>query len=316
MIEFIQNRVLPSRFAQLFIRTSLKWQQDNCAEMGAALAYYALFSLFPIVLIILSVVGAILGTDTDVYQQILIVARQSLPPDAYEVVETTLVDLNRSSVGAGLVGFGLLMFTASSIFNALDRAVDKIWNTQDQPTVQVGFKGVAWNFVKDKILAFTLVLGTAGVLLLSLLSNIVIKIIVNLVNDVGRVINWVSVDQIILLRSLELGISFFLLTAVVMGLFKILPSAAIKWQDIWLGAMMTVALLIILQRLVGTGVVSIGEQFRAYGVIGSVMVLLLWIYLTIQIFFLGCEFSYVYSHLFGSRQSVRSNSELSMKNSK
>jgi membrane protein len=85
-----------------------------------------------------------------------------------------------------------------------------------------------------------------------------------------------------------------------MGLFKILPSRRVHWQDIGLGAFMTVCLLMLLQSLVSNGFIQIGEQFRAYGVIGNVMVLLLWIYLVFQIFFLGCEFSVVYSQLFGS----------------
>ncbi|MGB5771081.1 MAG: YhjD/YihY/BrkB family envelope integrity protein, partial [Crocosphaera sp.] len=98
------------------------------------------------------------------------------------------------------------------------------------------------------------------------------------------------------------GLTFLLLTSVVMVLYKILPSTKVKWGDIWIGSLISVSLFSLLQSLVSNGVIRIGEQFRAYGVIGGFMVLLLWIFLTCQIFFLGCEFTYVYTHLFGSRR--------------
>jgi membrane protein len=88
-----------------------------------------------------------------------------------------------------------------------------------------------------------------------------------------------------------------MIATVIMALFKVLPSCRIAWQSIWLGALLTTLLLMLLQNFVSNGIIRIGESFQAYGVIGNVMVLLLWIYLIFQIFFLGCEFSYVYTQL-------------------
>ena len=87
-----------------------------------------------------------------------------------------------------------------------------------------------------------------------------------------------------------------------MFLYKTLPGTKVKWSDIWIGSLLAVSLFFLLQRLVSKEVIRIGEQFRAYGIIGGFMVLLLWIFLTCQIFLLGCEFTYVYTHLFGSRK--------------
>lgn len=151
-------------------------------------------------------------------------------------------------------------------------------------------------------MAFLLVLSSTALILISLLSDIALKIILKLLKDVEQIVSWFQVDEAFLWNSLQFGITFLLLTSVVMILFKTLPSTVIKWGDIWLGALITVSLFSLLQGLVSSGVIRIGEQFRAYGVIGGVMVLLLWIYLTCQIFFLGCEFTYVYTHLFGSRR--------------
>ncbi|MGK7942842.1 MAG: YihY/virulence factor BrkB family protein [Microcystaceae cyanobacterium] len=306
MIQFIQTKILPSKIVQLLIQTVMKWQQDNCAEMGAALAYYSLFSLFPTLLIILSVVGSILGAETQAVQQTLTIAQKGLPPEAYEIVKNTLVHLNSSSVGAGLIGFVILLFTASRIFGALDRSVDKIWKAENQASEKTHVAHIALGFILDKIFAFALVISTSFLLFLSLLSNIAIRIILEIVRKFEAAIGWLDVDNILLYKALQTGITFLLLTTVVMTLFKILPSTKVKWGDIWLGSMITVGLFMLLQRLVGSGIVSIGEQFKAYGVLGGVMVLMLWIYLTFQIFFLGCEFTYVYTYLFGSRRNEES----------
>jgi membrane protein len=278
----------------------MKWQKDECLEMGAALAYYALFSLFPICLVVLSILGFLLGPETDIYAQLLAVAKNILPAEPYKMVKDTLLNLNQSSVGAGLVGFLLLFLTASKIFEALNRSVDKIWGIDSHATIEKKLKHKAIDFLKDKILAFFLVLGTVLVLLISMLSNVAIKVILEVIDQFKNLVIGIEVDNLLLIKSLQLGISFFLILSVIMGLFKILPSRRVHWQDIGLGAFMTVSLLMLLQSLVSNGFIQIGEQFRAYGVIGNVMVLLLWIYLVFQIFFLGCEFSVVYSQLFGS----------------
>lgn len=302
MIQFIRTKIIPSKIAQLLIRTLIKWQEDECLEMGAALAYYAIFSLFPIFLVILSIFGLILGPNTNAYSQIISFASSSLPTDAYNIVESTLVNLNESSVGAGIIGFSILFMTASRIFGALDRAVDKIWKVHEEKSNNTELIWKIINFINNQIIAFLLVLSTAALILVSLLSNIAIKVILKILKNVGTFINWFRIDEALLWNTLQVGITFSLLTLVVMILFKILPSTRIKWGDIWLGSLLTVSLYSLLQSLVSNGVIRIGEQFRAYGVIGSVMVLLLWIYLICQIFFLGCEFTYVYTHLFGSRR--------------
>ncbi len=301
-INYFREHILPSKLVQLPIQTAVKWQKDECLEMGAALAYYALFSLFPICLVVLSILGFILGPNTDIYTQLLTVAKNLLPTEPYNIVKDTLLNLNQSSVGAGLVGFFLLFLTASKIFEALNRSVDKIWEIDIKTEANNNFKQKAFSFIKDKIFAFLLVLSTVLVLLLSMLSNVAIKVILEVLSRFKNLVISVEIDDLLLIKGLQLGISFLLILSVIMGLFKLLPSRKVTWQDIWLGALITTSLLMLLQSLVSNGFIQIGEQFRAYGVIGNVMVLLLWIYLVFQIFFLGCEFSVIYSQLFGSRR--------------
>ncbi|MGK7917558.1 MAG: YihY/virulence factor BrkB family protein, partial [Prochloraceae cyanobacterium] len=130
MNPLLRSRIIQSKPLQLIIQTLRKWQQDECLEMGAALSYYALFSLFPLLLVILSIFGFLLGSDTKVYNQILELAKGWLPLAAYSIVESTLSHLHQSSISAGVVSFFLLLFTASSIFGTLARAIDKIWQVR------------------------------------------------------------------------------------------------------------------------------------------------------------------------------------------
>jgi membrane protein len=116
VIEFVQTHIFSSKIVQLFTRTIVKWQQDDCIEMGAALSYYAIFSLFPILLVILSITGLILGPDTSAYVQILLFAKGALPIEAYRIVEGTLVNLNESSLGAGIIGFFYFIYYCESYF--------------------------------------------------------------------------------------------------------------------------------------------------------------------------------------------------------
>ncbi|MBE9171167.1 YihY/virulence factor BrkB family protein, partial [Pleurocapsales cyanobacterium LEGE 06147] len=114
--------------------------------------------------------------------------------------------------------------------------------------------------------------------------------------------SFIQLDELQLTKGLQVGSSFLILALAACILFKILPSVYVSWLDVCLGALLTALLLVVLKEFVSNSVISIGSRFLSYGVIGSVMILLLWIYLTCQIFLIGCEFSYIYAHLFGSRR--------------
>ena len=303
MMPFLRNKVLPSRVTQLVIKTFTKWQADQCLEMGAALSYYALFSVFPIALVIASVLGFLLGPDTDVFQKILVFTRDSLPPEAFSTVQTTLLQLNEQSVGAGIAGFALSFFAASSVFGALDRSVDKIWKADEVESEKNSLISTTSALVSKKLFAFGLVMGTSLLLLVSLLSNIAIRIVMRIIANMDRSITFVDIDNLLIARVLQMTSSFLLVALVVLLLLRFLPSTSTPWKDLWPGAIFTTVLLTGLQQLVSHNIIKIGGQYQSYGAIGGVMILMLWIYFTCQIFFLGCVMSYVYAHLFGSRRN-------------
>ena len=254
---------------------------------------------------ILSIFGLILGPDTNIYLQILTFAKSALPTEAYSIVENTLLHLNQRSIGAGLTGFGLLLLTASRIFSVLDNAVERIWQVNQTRQERKKIGEIVFNFVVNKISSLLLVFIAAIFLWLSLISNVAVRIILEIVNNFQQSNQWLKLDEILLYRGLETIITMGLLFVGVMCLFKFLPSTVVKWGDVWLGALLTVFLMMNLQRLVGNGIVRLGEQFKAYGAIGGVMILLLWLYFTFQVFFFGCEFTYIYTYLFGSRRHLK-----------
>lgn len=302
LLPYLRTQVLPSKPAQLLIQTWLKWDRDNVPGMAAALSYYALFSLFPLLLVVLSIIAALVGPNSEVFEAIEAVIVRYLPPEVHDLIKDTIVSLNENSVGAGLIGFGILLFAASTIFAILKRSVNKIWETPSQVSEAGSPARMALFFVVNKLSAFVLVLATALLLLASLLSQIVIKIILVLVNNFQETFAFLDIDQALLTQWLEAGWSFLALGFAIAGLFRILPSIKLSWRDIWPGALLTTLLLAGLQWLVSNSVISLGSRFVSYGVIGSVMILMLWIFLACQIFFAGCEFSFVYAHLFGTKR--------------
>ncbi len=299
MIQYFRDRILPTKPVQLLIQTGLKWHQDDCSSMAAALSYYALFSLFPILLVLLSIAGRWIEPGSATFDLIRKTVESSLPTEVYRTIVGTIAALSASSTGAGIIGFGLLLYSASTVFAALNNFVQKIWRVNNRNSI----RGTVFSFVLNKLLSFLLVFGTTLLLFASLISDIAIQCILKLVATFQETFAFVHVDELQVTEGLQVGSSLSILAIACCILFKILPSTRVAWQDTWLGALLSAGLLVGLQRLAGNSVISIGSRYLSYGVIGGVMILLLWLYLTCQIFLVGCEFSYTYAHLFGSRRS-------------
>lgn len=302
LLPYLRTQILPSKPAQLLIQTWLKWDRDNAPGMAAELSYFALFSLFPLLLVILSIIGALVGPNSEAFDAIQDVIVRFLPSEVHALIKDTIIALNENSVGAGLVGTGILLLAASTIFVILKRSVNKIWESPSRVSEAGSPTRMALFFVVNKLSSFVLVLGTALLLLASLLSEIFIQIILTLVNTFQETFAFLNIDQASLSEGLQAGWSFFVLGLAIAALFRVLPSIKLSWRDIWPGALLTTLLLAGLQWLTSNSIISLGSRFVSYGVIGSVMILMLWIFLSCQIFFAGCEFSFVYAHMFGSKR--------------
>jgi membrane protein len=302
VLPYLRSTILPSKPVQLLIQTGLKWDRDNVPGMAAALSYYALFSLFPLLLVLLSILGALVGPETEAFRTIQSAIVRYLPPEVHDLIKDTVVALNNNSVGAGIVGSALLLWASTTVFSILRQSVNRIWQAPNRASESGSVLQVVLFFVTNKLFAFLLVLGTALLMLTSLVSNIVVKALIGLATTFVDTFAFIKVDELQLARGLQTGSSVLILALAICILFKVLPSIPLSWNDVWLGALVAASLLVGLQQLTTNSVVSIGGRFLSYGVIGSVMILMLWIFLTCQIFFIGCELSYVYAHLFGSRR--------------
>lgn len=264
--------------------------------------YYSLFSLFPLLLVLLSIFGALVGPDTEAFRSIQMAIVRYLPTEVHGLIRDTVIALNSSSVGAGIIGSMLLLWASTTVFSILRQSVNRIWQTPSRASESGSVLQMVMFFVTNKLFAFLLVLGTALLMVASLVSNIVVKAIIELTTNFTETFAFLEIDELQLTSGLQVSSSVLILSLAISILFKVLPSIQLAWNDVWLGAIITAFLLVGLQQLTTNSVVSIGGRFLSYGVIGSVMILMLWIFLTCQIFLVGCEISYIYAHLFGSRR--------------
>ena len=301
----LRCRVMSLRPFKLIIQTGLKWDRDNCPGMAAALSYYVLFSLFPLLLVILGIAGGLTGPETQAYRDIQQLIVRELPPAVHEMVVGTMTYLSQNSFGAGIVGFSLLFLTASTMFVVFWQSVNRIWKA----TARISDAGsplkMLFFFILNKLVAYLLVLATGMLVLVTFLVDVLTRTVVEWVSLFHEhVVFTQRVDELQLTHGLQISSSVFILSMTFWALFKLLPAVRPQWGDVWLGAVITALLLVGLQQFAASGVVSIFSNFLYYGVIGSVMILMLWVFLACLIVFLGCEISYVYAHLYGSRRST------------
>jgi len=154
VLPYLRSTVLPSRPAQLLIQTGLKWDRDNVPGMAASLSYYALFSLFPLLLVLLSVLGALVGPDTEAFRNIQMAIVRYLPPEVHELIQDTIIALNQNSVGAGIVGTTLLLWASTTVFSILRQSVNRIWQAPNRASESGSVGQMVIFFVTNKLFAF------------------------------------------------------------------------------------------------------------------------------------------------------------------
>jgi membrane protein len=297
MIRFVKQTLAP-----LGQRTWGKFQADDGMSMAASLAYYALFSLFPLLLVTLSTLGFAAGPNSNVRVDILRLAAESLPANAFEVVEGVLTSLTENRGPLGLIGFATLLLGASGFFGALVACFDKIWAVNPASGAPAGFRGKALTALRAKASAFALVLGCVLLVLVSMIADLIIGGMLAAADNFAGDLAFIPLDTVLLAKAVQLGVSFVGLTVVLALLYRALPSTSVAWNDVWPAAVLAALLFMLLQRLVVGGVINLGGSYQGYGVIGGVMLLMFWLYLTLQVLLLGAELSYAFAELHGSRR--------------
>jgi membrane protein len=271
-----------------FIQTGYQgWRLDNAPRLAAALSYYTIFSIAPLLIITVSIAGFFLGQDVardEVETQI----RTFLGNEQAVGVVLDLMDSVRqpqSNFIAALFSLALLLFGASNLFNQLQGALNTIWNVQPKPS-----RGFLAD-VRDRLLSVLMLLVSGLVLLASFAIDAVTAVLNDFLGDMMP-------DYLPLLRGLKFIFFFFLIAFLIALIYKVLPNAYTRWHDVWVGAAITSALF-------AAGNYAITLYFRfvgsAYVAASSLVVLLLWVYYAAQIFLFGAELTQVYANKYGSR---------------
>lgn len=265
-----------------------EWREDKASRLAAALSYYTIFSLAPLLIIVIAIVGLILDPGT-VQRAILDQFQGLFGAESSSLIDTMIESTRRPAAGiiATVIGIVTLLFGALGVFGQLKDALNTIWEVEPKPSQ--GILGL----LKDRLLSFTMILGVGFLLLVSL----VLSTGLSALN--GWVESWLP-GGAILAQIINLVVSFGVITLLFALIYKILPDAEIAWRDVWIGAAVT-ALLFSLGKLAIGLYLGNSSTASAYGAAGSLIVILLWIYYSAQILFFGAEFTQVYARLHGSR---------------
>lgn len=277
----------------LLKETVTRWTEDKAGALAAALAYYALFSLAPLVLIAVAVAGLVFGqraAEGELYSQLAGLMGES----GARAVEHLVASMNHRRSGgivATGVGVATLLFGASKVFGQLQDSMNTIWRAERRTG------GGLVGFLRARLFSFGMVLGIGFLLLASLVLSTVLE----LAGERLRPIIPVGVAGG---QALDAVLSLVVFSVLFALIYKLLPDTSVAWRDVWPGALVTAVLFTIGKFAIGFYLRKAGVA-SSYGAAGSVIILLLWIYYSAMILYLGAEFTHVYSVRHGSRWTPR-----------
>jgi len=267
----------------LLKQTFSEWLEDKAPQLGAALAYYTVFSLAPLILVLLAIVGLLFHNDPGAWNKLTEQMSAFLDKSAVDMVRNIAQKASQPSKGvvATVIGVLLALFGASGVFGQLQDALNSVWGVKAKPG------GGIWVFLRSRFLSFAMVGGICFLLLVSLTLESVLKGFSHWVQSVmpGGIVVALAVYWIF-----DLAVVILLFAII----FKYLPDAEIQWHDVWIGAAITAILFAIGKWALGLYLGS-GSAASAYGAASSLITLLLWVYYSAQILLFGAEFTQVYA---------------------
>jgi membrane protein len=280
-------RLRNTTISRLLAETVREWREDHADRLAAALAYYTMFALAPLLIVVLAIAGVVFGDEA---------ARGALGHqiqgliggDGAALIEDMVAAARRPAEGrmAALLGFGLLLFGATGVFGQLQDALNTIWEVV--PRADRGL----WRLIRTRFLSFTMVLGTGFLLLVSLVLSTGLTALQDAWGPTSEPAVW-------LWQGLNMLLSLALTTLLFGMIYNILPDVDIAWRDVWLGALITAVLFGVGKQAIGL-YLGHSSVASAYGAAGSLVVILLWVYYSAQILFFGAELTQVYANRHGS----------------
>ncbi|MDX1613743.1 MAG: YihY/virulence factor BrkB family protein [Candidatus Promineifilaceae bacterium] len=276
-----------SSLKELLQQTFREWSQDNASRLAAALAYYTVFSIPPLLIIALAIAARFFDRAT-VRQQLMSQITELIGSQGADIVADILQNASQpgGTVIASIIGVVTLLFGASGVFGQLQSTLNRIWNVAPDPS-----QGL-WATVKKRLFSFTMVLGVGFLLLVSLVLSAALATVSDLLTGLAP-------ELITLAQAINAIVSFGVITLLFAIIFKVVPDAQIAWRDVWLGAAVTAVLFIVGRWLIGFYLTQAAPG-STYGAAGSLIVILVWVYYSAQILYLGAEFTQVYAYRYGS----------------
>jgi membrane protein len=280
-------RMQPKRLASLLARTYNDWSADGASRLGAALAYYTLFSVAPLLIVITGVVGFFVGRAA-ARSQIEPWLERFLSPEGARAADLMLKQHVTATGGvvATIIGILALFMATSAFVNELRQSLNLVWRVQTPPSSAPGVLGTLQTMITDRIYDFLLAVGAGLLVILSLAVNIVAS-----VADV-HFRGWLPIPAM-LVHGIDFALTLVLMAVVFTLVYKTIPDAYVAWGDAFVGALATAVLFSIGGFLLSMFVGRTGAS--PYGTAASVLALLVWVYYSAQVFFFGAELTRIFA---------------------
>ncbi len=273
----------------VFRETLRQWLEDKAPQLGAALAYYTVFSLAPLILVLLAILGLVFRNDpAGAWEKMTEQLGYFLDRSAIEVIQGIAQKASEQdkSIWATIIGVALALFGASGVFGQLQDALNTIWGVKAKPGAGI------WGFLRGRFLSFAMVGGICFLLLVSMTIQSLLK-------GFSHYVQALMPGGIVVAVTVYLLFDLAVVVLILATIYKILPDAKIQWRDVWVGALLTALLFALGKWALGLYLGS-GSAASAYGAASSLITLLLWVYYTSQILLFGAEFTQVYADHFGT----------------
>jgi membrane protein len=273
----------------LLKETLFEWYADRGSRLGAALAFYTLFSLAPLLMISIAITALVFGREI-AYAQLIQQIETFIGMEGARVIQTTIENTSRPSSGimATLIGLATMFFGATVVFNELQDALNVIWKVAPKSRRRMAI-GLIW----DRFLAFCIVVGVGLLLLLSIVANAVLNATIQIFGDIlPRHVDW--------LRTANFVFVLVTVTLLFIMVYKVLPGIEIGWVEVLVGSIVT-AILFMLGKFLIELYLGYSTAASVYGAAASLVILLTWIYYSAQILYFGAEFTKVYAKYRGHR---------------
>ena len=280
---------IPLKATWVLIKSATQsWVDDYAPSMGAALSFYTLFAIAPLLLIVIALAGLVFGPDA-ARGEILGQLRGLMGEESARAVQAMLEAANQPGKGAAatVTGVVFLLIGATSVFVELQYALDRIWRAP----VRIKSSGL-WRVLRSQLLSFGMILCVGFLLMVSLVVSAALAAL-------GKWWGPMFAGRELLGNAISFSLDFAMTSTGFALIYKIMPRVRIRWLDVWIGAAVTALLFTIGKLLIGVFIGKSGVT-SVFGAAAALVVVLIWVYYSAQIFLLGAEFTWVYAHTFGS----------------